>query len=293
MRGTRQLVVEALTSAPPSWIMTVMDDQAYAERLFAILTNPDPPGFDPDNPYRPAEDGVDRSNGFGREVVVESLGVADGPHGAELVVEFRLEVPPGSSWAGVPGVGTMRLPLDARWRELSGYDDPAAYAPLVANRVEVAAGSHAQRHRSGVRPASPVLPSREEQWQLLLDTLRGEGEVREVAPGRIELRAEEEELITIVVSADEWEQVLAEHAWGDVEMFFGELLGPRQDDERFLVHYNGDLVRSIREELPPVRGRALDREFGRLRAEHPDDRFGWYAYPPARPEQEAGPSGDD
>jgi hypothetical protein len=270
--------------------MAAMDDQAYAERLFAILTNPDPTGVDPDDPYRQAEDGIDRYGGFGRDVWVESVGAADGPHGAELVVEFGLELRPRPDLEGVPRVGTVLLPLDARWRELGGYEDPAAYAPVVAREVETAARLHVERHRSGVPRERPALPGREEQWQLLLDALRGEGEVREVALGRIELRVGDEVLITVVVSADEWERVLAEHAFGDVEMYIGELLGPRDEDETFLVFYRGDLVRSVREELPPVRGRAFERRIARFRAEHPDAEFGWFAYRPGPREPRGEPA---
>ena len=242
--------------------MSGMDDEAYARRLVAMLTSADPTG------------------GFGRDVWVESAVVVHGPHGAELDLTFGLDVPADSDLQDVPRTGSLQLPLDAHWRELSGYADPAAYAPVVARRVEIAAGRHVQRHRPGARREAPALPGRGDQWQLLLDALRAEGEVQEVAPGRIELRDEDSALITLLVTADEWERVLIEHAWGDVDMYFADLLGPRQEDETFVVFYDGDLARSTREALPPVRGRALELRLERLRAEHPGARYAWHAYPP-------------
>ena len=55
-----------------------MEDAAFAAGLLAILTNPHPAGIDPDDPYGQSEDGIDRYDGFGRDVWVESLEVADG-----------------------------------------------------------------------------------------------------------------------------------------------------------------------------------------------------------------------
>ena len=40
-----------------------------------------------------------------------------------------------------------------------------------------------------------------------------------------------------VVSPHQWERVLVHHAWGDVDMYFADLLGPRQEDETFVVFY--------------------------------------------------------
>jgi hypothetical protein len=54
------------------------DDRAFVARLLAILTNREPTGIAPDDPYGRADDGIDRWNGFGREIWVESLQVVDG-----------------------------------------------------------------------------------------------------------------------------------------------------------------------------------------------------------------------
>ena len=265
-----------------------MQDVAYARSLFAILTNPHPTGVDPDDPYGQADDGIDRYDGFGRDVWVESLEVAEGEHGAELLVGFGLALPSLPDWQGGPLRGSLRLPFDGEWRELSGYADPAAYAPVVAYEVERAAGRHVERHRR--RPADTtrvdrarLLPSREAQRQILLDALRDEGTVREVAPGRIELHRTGGTVVTVVVSPDQWEQVLVDHAWGNVDMYFSELLGPRQEDETYVVFYNGDLTRSTREKLPPVRGRAFEHRLAEARATRPAAQFGWFASSPTGP----------
>jgi hypothetical protein len=264
-----------------------MEDEAYARRLSAILTNQHPAGIDPDDPYGQADDGIDRYDGFGRDVWIASVVVGDGEHGAELLVEFGLAPPSGPDWRSVPQQGTLRLPFDAAWRELSGYGDPATYAPVVAREVERAARRLVERHRGldprGSDQIRPVLPGREQQWKSLLGALRREGEVREVAPGMIELHESGRSVLTVVVSRAEWERVLLDHAWGDVDLYIAELLGPRQEDETFVVFYNGDLARSTRQRLPPVRGRAFERRFEEARGEQPDAQFGWYAYPPETP----------
>ena len=265
-----------------------MEDEEYARALFAILTNPSPTGLDPNDPYCRADDGIDRCDGFGRDAWVEYIEVTDGEHGAELVVGFGMAVPPAPAWRGMPHRGSVRLTFDEQWRRLSGYEAPAAYAPAVAQKVELAAHEQVERHRSGTGSrrmggARPVLPSRDEQWRMLLDALSGEGAVREVGPGRVEVDIRDDQdqpsgdIVTVVVSPEEWERVLAERAGGDVDLYVAELLGPRDDDERFVVCYDGDLARSTREELPPVRGRAFERKLAEARRQHPHSPGGWFA----------------
>jgi len=270
-------------------MMDVMEDEAYARRLFAILTNPHPTGIDPADPYGQADDGIDRYDGFGRDVWVESVAVAvaEGEHGSELLITFGLAVPSDPELLGVQQRGALRLAFDAEWRELSGYDDPAAYAPVVANDIWSAAGRLVERHRkgpAGLREGDErrlAMPRPEAQWQILRAALRKEGAVREVAPGRVEvLGPEGRVVVTVVVTPGQWEQVMADHVGGDVDLYFADLLGPRQEDETFLVFYNGDLFRSTREKLPPVRGRALEREIAEVQAEHGVGQLEWHAYPP-------------
>ena len=266
-------------------MMVVMEDEAYARRLFAILTNPHPTGVDPADPYGQADDRIDRYDGFGRDVWVESVAVAKGEHGSELLITFGLAVSSDPELLGVQQRGALRLAFDAEWRELSGYDDPAAYAPVVASEVWWAASRQVERHRRGpadLREGDErrlAMPRPEAQWQIFRAALRDLGAVREVAPGRIEVHGPEGAVVTVVVTPGQWEQVLADHVGGDVDLYFADLLGPRQDDETFLVFYNGDLFRSTREKLPPVRGRALEREIAEVQAEHGVAQLVWHAYP--------------
>jgi hypothetical protein len=263
-----------------------MEDEAYARRLFAILTNTHPTGIDPADPYGQADDGIDRYDGFGRDVWVESVAVAEGEHGSELVVEFGVAAPSGPDLLGAQQRGTLRLAFDAEWRELSGYEDPAAYAPVVASEVWSAAGRQPERHQRG--PADHreddeqrlAMPSPAAQWQMLLAALSDEGAVREVAPGKIEVRGPQGAVVTVIVTPGQWEQILANHVGGDVGFYFEDLLGPRQDDETFLVFYNSDLFRSTREKLPPVRGEALARGIVEAQDEHGVVQVGWHAHPP-------------
>jgi hypothetical protein len=109
--------------------------------------------------------------------------------------------------------------------------------------------------------------------------------VTELAPGRIEVRPSEGDPFTVVVTHDQWEDVLRNHAWADPELYIAELLGPRDEDETYVVFYDGDLARSTREKLPPVRGRAFERRLAELRVEDPDARPGWYAHSPEEPRE--------
>jgi hypothetical protein len=151
------------------------------------------------------------------------------------------------------------VPLDAEWRRLSGYADPAAYAPAVARRVESAAHTLVAQHRSGARPRSiEDLPDAAARWQVLLDGLAGEGAVREVGPGRLELALDWGDggrwTVTVLVTAHEWDRVLLRH---HLELapqdYFMDLIGPLDPDHQpFIVFWEDDLVASSRAELPPV-----------------------------------------
>lgn len=286
-----------------------MSDEEYVATLLAILSDPAPSGFDPADPSRRGDDGIDRYDGFGRDVRVVDLVVVDGRYGDELEVSFVLDLPAGDpEWDGVPERGSTRVPFDAEWRRLSGFDDPAAYAPRVALTVEFAARDHAVRHQHGGRPARrrdewraaarAALPDRETQRHLLLQTLAGEGDVAQVASDRFELRMPHDgdrparsgdlaaldavpEVITFVLSPEEWEEVLVDQHRDDLGLYLAETLADPDPDERFVVFYDGSLHRSTREQLPPVRGRARERAWARWRSEHPlRPGDGWYAYDP-------------
>ncbi len=257
-----------------------MDDEEYAAAMLATLADPNPTGIDPEDPYGRADDGIDRYDGFGRGVWVESVQLTRGDHGAELEVGFALDLPEDLAAEGMPSRGSVRVPVDQEWRELSGYQEPGSYAPAVATRVEWAAHAMVERHRSRMRSApSPVPAERGTHWPRLLAGLAEHGNPVEVGPGRIELGVSTG-AVTFLVTPDEWEQVVALHAGNDIELYLDELLVPRQEDEVFVVFYDGDLARSTRATLPPVRGRALARRLAEQRAEHPGATYGWFATTP-------------
>ena len=242
-----------------------MDDDEDVARLFAILTDPHPPGVDPDDPYRQSSDGVDRYNGFGTEVRVETITRVPGRNGEELEVGFVLEVPPGET--RVPARGSVRVPVDGEWRRLSGYEDPATYAPIVAHRVERAAHEHVVRYRDrGGRPQAS--PDPEENWQRLLAALADEGSLVVTGPGRATVTVHDpvERVVTVIIQPGEAFDVPV-----DDPVAHG-----LDDDEHYLVAFDGALRGSTREELPPVRGRARERrmrEAGRSGGR-------WYAHRP-------------
>jgi hypothetical protein len=113
------------------------------------------------------------------------------------------------------------------------------------------------------------------------------GTPTEVAYARIELR-DASAAVTILVMPEQWEQVVAKHAGNDIAMYLDELLAPRQDDERFVVFFDGDLARSTREKLPPVRGQAIARRLADHRAAHPSAEVGWFAHTPPTPRTSSG-----
>ncbi len=157
-----------------------------------------------------------------------------------------------------------------------------------------AAHLHVLRHRRGRDEeeaardqAQASLLRREVQWRMLLEALGRWGRTEEVSPGRLRVHLEhpdagtgERRVLTIVVTPGQWEHVLVTRAGGDPELYLDELLGPRDEDEHVVVFYDGDLVRSTREQLPPVRGRALERQLAEHRVD-PDATPGWFA---SRPE---------
>lgn len=250
-----------------------MDDEDYAQELFAILTRP----LDPDEPrdaYGTGADGIDRHGGFGTEVVVTSVAAVPGPYGSRLEVGFRLEVPAGED---VPAEGVFHLPLAREWREASGYGAPATYAPDVARGTERAVREHISSH-GAVEPTA--VPDRDVQRALLHKALGSFYDVEVVAPDRIELRRAGQVEWTVLVTPDQWEQVVRRHGrrpdW--LQEHFSELLASGSRDDSYLVFWEGDLVKSVRAELPPVSGST--RNLNAARARGPIPGAGWFAYRP-------------
>lgn len=124
---------------------------------------------------------------------------------------------------------------------------------------------------------------------MLLDALSTHGVVHEVAPGRIEVDDGTGDVLTVVVRPDQWARELQEEEPADVDLYIAELVGPRDEDETFVVFHDGRLARSTREELPPVAGQAFARELAAIREARPEARLGWYAFPPEGSDLPEGP----
>ena len=75
--------------------------------------------------------------------------------------------------------------------------------------------------------------------------------MEEVAPGRFDVRVRP---ATVIVTAEEWEQVVRRHGTRRAWLFehFDEFFGSKHSDDVFIVFWEGDLVGSVRDALPPV-----------------------------------------
>ncbi|CAA9406531.1 MAG: hypothetical protein AVDCRST_MAG60-2398 [uncultured Nocardioides sp.] len=169
---------------------------------------------------------------------------------------YELELPDRPDLQGVPRQNSIRLPVAAQWRAASNLEHPADYAPRVARRLMSSIHHHVSAHQSPATDRSYRLVAGE-HWAVLIEHLGHEGNVRELPSGRIEVTqirgGGEGEILTVLVTPDQWELVMHRHIGPVPSDYFADLLGPRKDDELFLVLWQGDLERSVREALPPVR----------------------------------------
>ena len=263
-----------------------MDDAAYVGELYDNLVAPYPIGIDPRTPENHAAGWTTWHLGFGRDVWVTSVTPVSEGHHTHLEVGYTMVLD------GEPLDGSARAPLeDHRARARQGYADPAKYAPHVAARVlEAARDLLVAERASGRRARDPGVPDRDAQWRLLIDGLGGARHVRQAASDRLEVSldwTDEPARLTVLVTPEQWERVVVRHR---VDLaphdFFAALLGPLQEDERFVVFFRDDLTRSTRAELPPVRGTTAQRRMEALvaaaRAENPDATFGWHAERPGK-----------
>ena len=242
----------------------MLDDHSYVDRLRAIFAANDP------------ADGIDREDGFGTEVRVADLRQVPGEHGAELEVEYELDVPPRLR-PEVSSRGSTRVEFGEEWRRLSGFEDPADYAPTIAKHVWFAAGRQVQQGRDEPSPSrdevDATVPGKDVLFERLLTELTESGEVELVEPGaiRIDEHLGGAQPVEIRVTPSQWREYVVGcemNAWTDsgvdawdpgdgfgmALLFLDEMIGSRYEDEHFVVFYRDDFERSVRSELPPVRG---------------------------------------
>jgi len=184
----------------------------------------------------------------------------------------------------VPREGSLLLPLDAEWRELSGYTEPEDYAPRIASRLVRCIRDHVRAHEPS-RDDDRDPPSDSEQQAMLLEVLGREGQVEEQAANRyVVLRQQREDLI-VVLTLDQWKRVIHRHGLRRASLLehFDELFASTPPEERFLVFWDGDVTTSTRQKLPPAKKplpplREIRRQLSEARESGRD--FGWFAYTP-------------
>jgi hypothetical protein len=247
-----------------------LPDPSYLEGVREALA-----GLEVDGVLGPAEDGISIEATF-------LTPVTDGAY-PELEVEWRLALPDHPDLAHVPRTGEIRLPFGKDWLDLSFYPEPADYAQLVTWELE-RAGGRALRPTSDDPVADAQLADGEvaDRWAEFLAELEELGpSPREVSPGRVEVDAVtkngEPRVLTFLITPEEWADLRRR---GRGEYGLGELLGAYREDETFFRYSDGGFTRSVREELPAVRGTALLRRIAAIRAGNPDANFGWFAYGP-------------
>lgn len=255
-----------------------MDDADYARQLYEILTAP--PGEEM-SPGGLGDDGIDRADGFGSVVKVSSIVVVPGDHGSQIDVAFLLDLP---DQIDVPREGSMLLPLDAEWREVSGFAEPEDYAPRIAMRLVRHIHEHIRAHEPS-RGDERDLPARAEQHAMLLEVLGQQGAVEQQAADRYVVGNATREDLIVLLTPDQWERVIRRHGPGRADLlgYFDEFFASTPREERFLVFWAGDATTSMREKLPPVEKpfpslRETRRQLDEARAS--GQRFGWFAYPP-------------
>lgn len=255
-----------------------MDDHEYARQLFEILTRPDDPAR---LPGHLDADWIDREDGFGTVLQVRSITVVPGQYGSQIEVAFVLDLPDDVSG---PAEGSLLLPLDAEWREVSGLAEPEDYAPRVASRLMHHGYRQVQGHTGTPRRAYD-LPGRDAQRAMLLHVLAREGHVTEPAPDRYVVQGRNGDELVVILTADQWERLLQRHGPPRDGAFdyYEELLAARSRATRFIVFWEDDVALSTREELPPASAPQLPlREIRRRIAEARETGrdYGWFAYSP-------------
>jgi hypothetical protein len=114
----------------------------------------------------------------------------------------------------------------------------------------------------------------------MLNELAGHGDLAELAPGRLELRLSRGQLLTFVVTPEQWDQVVDMHVGDDFEMYFLELMASIDTGDAFVVVWDTDLCRSTREELPPMPSRATQERWAEYRRIHPNAKVEVHSHTP-------------
>lgn len=240
--------------------------------------------FDANDP----SDGIDRHDGFGKQVRVTGLKIVGGDERGELQVSFEFNLPGYWKFKRVPRAGTTRVSFGTQWLAASGITTPAEYVSDIARAVEMAVGSLVQETVAGKRhrKIDPAQVDREvapvdELWKHLVADLGADNvSAHESGPGVIEVIEDwgggQRDPLWVHVTPDQWRTYVVacelgarsdsgEDAWsagdgpGMAMLYLNEMIGSRWDDEDHIVFFKEDFEASIRAELPPVRSPELRR----------------------------------
>ncbi len=180
--------------------------------------------------------------------------------------------------------GTARQPLPRS-------HDLETYCREVAVEVTAWATEHVRRYRPLPLPDRDEvrrdLPGRDELWRMMRAELV---DVREVDGGLAGREAPDASPVTVVVTPEQWQEYVVDCEIGcrrdhgvdasktgdgpDAALFYlEEMVASRQSDEPYVVFDGREFCRSVRAELPPVRGTASARKAREIEEKHPGGRW--------------------
>ncbi len=230
------------------------------------------------------DDHIDRHDGFGTDVRVTSIEIVPGEHGAQIAVGFVLEMEDLDE--DEPTEGSALLPFAAEWRDAQGFAYPELHAPWVAHDLMRGMWRHREAHRP-TRDPRPDLPDRATQHSMLLEVLAQEGAEATRRPADSSYDdpvAASARSSSTPTSGSRWSRSTGSDASGSSSTSASSSHRGTATSS-YLVFWEGDLVRSVREELPPVNGsvRAISElQAARDRGEDPYTNAYWSAGPPRR-----------
>jgi hypothetical protein len=106
--------------------------------------------------------------------------------------------------------------------------------------------------------------------------------VREVSPGRLEVTPPDPTArFWLLITPEQLEEYVVDQGghW-DFLLDLGDTLGPRHDDEPYVLVVDGQFVASMREELPPIRG-GLEDELVLQQLRETGQLGQWFTHRPA------------